>query len=104
MGFPIATVAARLLARPILQEYYAFTVDVLAGIPPQSILWKWQLLVAQLTNLVISHTADLGICKRHNLVEIAGACRREADACTMDDPTVWKCKQLSDGNRNIHRR
>ncbi len=26
MGFAIATVAARLLARPILQEYDAFTV------------------------------------------------------------------------------
>ena len=28
-GLAIATVAARLLARPILQEYDAFTVDVL---------------------------------------------------------------------------
>ncbi len=38
--------------------------------------------VAQLTNLVISVTVDLGICKRHNLVEIAEACRREADVGT----------------------
>ena len=55
-----------------------FTVAELARIPPQSNLWKLQPLVAQLTNLVISLTADLGICKRHNLVEIAEACRREA--------------------------
>ena len=40
---------ARLLARPILQEYDAFTVDLLT----------W-------------------IAARHNLVEIAEACRKEA--------------------------
>ncbi len=34
--------------------------------------------VAQLTNLAISRTADLGICKRYNLVEIAEACWGEA--------------------------
>ena len=67
-----------MLARPILQEYDASTVVELAGTPPQSNLWKRQTLVAQLTNLEITLTADLGICKRHNLVEIAEACRREA--------------------------
>ena len=51
----VGAVAARLLARPILQEYDAFTVDELT----------W-------------------IAARHNLVEIAEACRKEADACTMD--------------------
>ncbi len=38
---PVVVVAARLLASPILQEYDAFTVDELTGIPPQSNLWKW---------------------------------------------------------------
>ena len=33
MGFAIATVAARLLASPILQEYDAFTVDKLDDHP-----------------------------------------------------------------------
>ena len=59
---------ARLLARPILQEYDASTVEEL-GMNPAN-------------HLVISLTADLGICKRHNFVEIAVACRKEADVCT----------------------
>ena len=36
MGFAIATVAARLLSRPILQEYDAFTVDEPAMHPAES--------------------------------------------------------------------
>ena len=36
MGFVIATVAARLLASPILQEYDAFTVDGIAMHPAES--------------------------------------------------------------------
>ena len=38
--------------------------------------------------MVIPQTADLGICKRHNLVEIAEASWREADACIMDPAAV----------------
>ena len=55
-----------LLARPIPQEYEAFTVV--------------ELEVNPANHLAISLTADLGICKRHNLVGIVEACWREADA------------------------
>jgi len=51
------------LARPIPQEYDAFTVDVIG-----------------------MHPAESGnLAARHNLVEIAEACRRGADACISDD-------------------
>jgi len=36
----VEAATARLLARPILQEYDAFTVVEVAGIPPQSNLWE----------------------------------------------------------------
>ena len=65
-GKRAATDDARLLARPILQEYDASTVDEL-GVNP-----------AEFGNLAA----------RHILVEIAEACRREADACTMEPPPV----------------
>ncbi len=53
---------ARLLARPILQEYDAFTVDVIA-----------------------THPAEFGkLAARHNLVEIAEACRRGSEIFTGD--------------------
>ena len=52
MGFVITTVTARLLARPILQEYDASTVEELGMNPAESgklaagtILWKSQKLV-----------------------------------------------------------
>ena len=38
---PVEVVAARLLARPIMHEYDAFTVDEIARIQLQSNLWKW---------------------------------------------------------------
>ena len=53
---------ARLLARSILQEYDAYTVEELATNP------------AEFENLAA----------RHNLVEIAEACRRESDAYKRD--------------------
>ncbi len=54
---------ARLLARPILQEYDASTVDLLT----------W-------------------IAARHNLVEIAEACRREAGVGKMEpQPFIPTC-------------
>ncbi len=57
---PVEAVAVRLLGRSILQEYDAFTVDELA-----------------------MHPAEFGnLAARHKPVEIAEACRREADACT----------------------
>ena len=62
MGFAFATVAARLLARPILQEYDAYTVDELG-----------------------MNSAEFGkLAARYNLVEIAEASWKEADAGTMD--------------------
>ena len=62
MGLAIATVAARLLAMPILEEYDASTVELAAMNP------------AEFRNLGA----------RHNLIEIAEACRKEADAWTMN--------------------
>ena len=52
---PVEAVTARLLASPILQEYDASTVDEVA-----------------------MHPAEFGtLAAKHNLVEIAEACRRE---------------------------
>ena len=60
MGLVIAASAARLLARPILQEYDAFTVELAVN------------------------PAEFGnLAARYNLVGIAEACRRELDACTI---------------------
>ena len=57
-----ARVAARLLARPIPQEYDAFAVEELARNP-----------------------SEFGkLAARYNLVEIAEACRMEADVGIMD--------------------
>ena len=59
-------VSARLLSRPILQEYDAFTVDEPA-----------------------MHPAESGkLAARHNLVGIAEACRKEEDAGIMDERAV----------------
>ncbi len=51
-----------MLARPILQEYDAFTV----------------------VELVVNPAEFGNLAARHNLVQIVEARRREADACTMD--------------------
>ena len=59
-------VTARLLARPILQEYDASTVDEL--------------------DVNLAESGKLGA--RHNLVEIAEACWKVADACTIHQPSV----------------
>ena len=66
---PVEAVTARLLARPILQEYDAFTV-VEVEVNPANQFGK-------LTDSVYGNLAA-----RHNPVEIAEAGRREADACT----------------------
>ncbi len=50
-----------MLARPILQEYDASTVD-----------------------LAMNPAESGKLAARHNPVEVAEACQREADACTMD--------------------
>ncbi len=65
MGFVNATVDARLLARPILQEYDASTVEELVGIQPQSNLWKRQLLgcwlVRSYRSTTLSTVDELGV-------------------------------------------
>jgi len=54
----VEIVTARLLAKPILQEYDAFTVDELAGIQPRSKLWKSKKIVGKNRTL---HNTEVGI-------------------------------------------
>ena len=63
---PVEVVAARLLTRPILQEYDAFTVELVLN-------------PAEFGNLAVSH----------NLLEIAEACRREVDAWHKETLGCW---------------
>lgn len=51
-------------ARPILQEYDASTIDVLAGILPLSNLWKWSLLVATRPILQEYESSDGKLAKK----------------------------------------
>ncbi len=79
-GFPLFD-TTRLVVRYPLTNFLA--VLVFAVVPKLSIFVVSLPSPNPANHLVISRTADLGICKRHILVEIADACRKEAEACTM---------------------
>ncbi len=61
-------------ARPILQEYDAFTVDEL-GVNP----------------------AEFGKLARHNPVKIVEACWRESDACTREQRSYGEIQDVCCG-------